>query len=75
VTVAQFPNKELIAALTAAVIGHFTYGAAHSLSSSLFYVFLIIWAYREIAEGANWLRRGLGLVVMAYILVSLTHRL
>ena len=74
-TVFQLPNKELAAALIAALIGHFTQGAVHGVVSSLFYVFIIIWAYREIAEGANWWRRTLGLAVMAYIFVGLAKLL
>jgi hypothetical protein len=72
VTIIQIPNKELIAAIIADLAADATHGLIHSLANNLFYVFLIIWAYREIAEGANWFRRGLGVVVIICTIASLT---
>ena len=71
----QVPNASLIVAFVADLLAHFLSGQAHSFASAVFYMALTIWAYAEVARGINYVRRVLGLVVLAYILVSLTSAL
>ncbi len=74
-TTLQVPNKELVATLVAAGVGTFTTGWVESGAGAVFYLAGATWAYQEITDGANWLRRGLGLAFAAYLLVSLAMRL
>lgn len=71
----QVPNATLITALLASLLTHFVSGEAHSFASAVVYVALTVWAYAEITQGINYFRRVLGLVVLIYILMSLTSAL
>ncbi len=71
----QAPNKPIIVALVAAVIGFFVSGVVQGYVATIFYMAIIIWAYEEIVHGVNWFRRGLGSVVMVAILISLGSQL
>jgi hypothetical protein len=57
----QFPNLPLIVAFLAGEAGKFAGGSAHSYTASVSYLAMTIWAYEELAHGANWFRRLLGL--------------
>ena len=57
-------------AFAAAVLDLFLTGRPHAVVSVIFYLALIVWACLEISSGANWFRRGLGIAVLAYILIT-----
>jgi hypothetical protein len=40
-----------------------------------FSLFLAVWAYLELTDGANWFRRVLGAGALAYLVVRLGERL
>ena len=74
-TIYQKPNKEVIVTVAAGLVGMFTTGWVEAGASALFYLAGTAWAYLEIREGANWVRRGMGLAFVAYLLVTLAMRL
>ena len=73
-TVAQTPNPPLWVALIGGLVsliaddGSLLYGVARSA----FIIGLTIWAWGELTEGINGLRRVLGAAGLAVVLVSLT---
>jgi hypothetical protein len=73
--IAQFPNAPLLVALGASLAGRFLDDRAHDYATAVFYVALGIWAYGEITDGANWVRRLLGLAGLAYVVVELAAAL
>jgi hypothetical protein len=73
--IAQFPNAPLLVALGASLAGRFLDGRAHDYATAVFYVALGIWAYGEITEGANWVRRLLGAAGLVYLVVNLATSL
>jgi len=54
----QSPNRPLIATVLGAAIARGTRGRTARLASRLA---LLVWSAEEIADGANWFRRLLGL--------------
>jgi hypothetical protein len=65
----QFPNPPLLVALGALGVAALTDGSVHSYAQATFYAGLAAWAWLEVADGANWLRRGLGAAGLAYVVV------
>ena len=61
--VVQFPNAPLLLALA----GRRLEARAPVAGRTAFGVGLTVWAWRELADGANWLRRALGAGVLAWI--------
>jgi hypothetical protein len=72
---AQFPNAPLAVALAASVAGRFADGRAQDYASAVFHIGIGIWAYLELTDGANWVRRLLGAGALAYIVVKLAAEL
>ena len=72
---AQFPNAPLIVALVASLAGRSLDGRAHDYATAVFYVALGIWAYLEVTDGANWVRRLVGVAGLAYVVVELAAAL
>jgi hypothetical protein len=68
--IVQFPNAPLIVAFVAGEIGKHAHGSSHAYASSVSYLALVIWAYLELVEGANWFRRVLGLT---YVISTTVH--
>jgi hypothetical protein len=56
----QFPNRPLIIAASAAAVSRATNGQAARAAALVSEASLMVWAYEEIADGANWFRRLLG---------------
>ena len=56
--VAQFPNAPLLAALAGLSASGVTDGSAHPYARAAFYAGLAAWAWGELSEGANWMRRA-----------------
>jgi len=58
--VVQFPNLQLILALLAGAVGGDLRGGPHRYCVAIACLSLTVWAYEELARGANWFRRLLG---------------
>ena len=70
----QFPNPPLWTALAAVVVAQLTSGGpVHELARAIFYVALTVWAYEEAAHGVNGFRRGLGVIALGLIAVSIAR--
>lgn len=69
----QKPNKSLIIAMTALLISMISVGILQRISSSVYYIAIIIWAYEEISTGVNWFRKLLGSIVLLMILAGLVN--
>ena len=67
----QFPNRPLIVTLAAGVLAQMTDGPAHGAATLLSRLALLVWSAEEIASGANWFRRLLGLAGASYALAAL----
>jgi hypothetical protein len=67
----QFPNGPLLAALGAWVIATLTDGSVHYYAQAVFYATLAAWAWDELARGANWARRALGVAGLIYVVVKI----
>jgi len=66
----QFPNAPLIAALGGWLVAALTHGTLHAYARAAFYTGLTAWAWEELAEGVNWVRRALGAAGLVYVVVK-----
>lgn len=67
----QKPNLPLIVAFVAWILSHvLPYGKLNFAAALIFFGALFTWAWLEIFDGANNFRRGLGVVVMAFIIIN-----
>jgi hypothetical protein len=73
--VVQFPNAPLILALVAAVVAGQVHGSSRSYAMAVEYLAFTVWAYEELARGANWFRRLLGAAVVVIMIVRVAHGL
>jgi hypothetical protein len=48
-----------------------TDGSVHSYARAAFYAGVSAWAWEELADGANWVRRALGAAGLVYVVVKL----
>jgi hypothetical protein len=71
--IVQFPNLPLIVAFLAGEAGRFVDGSAHSYAAAVSDLAMTIWAYEELAHGANWFRRLLGLCFVIFLIVRVAH--
>jgi hypothetical protein len=67
---AQFPNAPLLLALGGWVVATLTDGSLHFYARAVFYAGLAAWAWLELADGANWVRRALGAGGLVYVVVK-----
>jgi hypothetical protein len=67
---AQLPNPPLLTAAAAWLIAAPTEGAVHAYARAAFYAALAAWAWGEMADGANWVRRALGAAGFLYVVVK-----
>ena len=67
---AQFPNAPLLLALGGWVVAALTDGSLHSYARAVFYAGLTAWAWLELADGANWVRRTLGAGGLVYVVIK-----
>ena len=65
----QFPNAPLIAALGAWLVAALSHGAVHAYARAAFYAALAVWAWGELADGVNWVRRAFGAAGLVYVVV------
>jgi hypothetical protein len=68
--VVQFPNAPLLVALGGWPVAALTGGSVHSYARAVFYVGLAAWAWEELTDGVNWVRRGLGVAGLVYVVVK-----
>jgi hypothetical protein len=73
--VVQFPNAPLALALLAALVASRVHGTSHSYAMAVAYLALTVWAYEELARGANWFRRALGAAFVVILIVRVAHGL
>ena len=73
--IVQFPNAPLAVAILAAVAARFVHGHVHAYAISIEDLAMAAWAYVELAEGVNWFRRLLGLVVLVLTVMSVAQAL
>ena len=71
----QFPNAPLLVAIAAWIVAKLTGGTAHDVSRAVFTAALATWAVLELVRGSNWVRRVLGAVVLASIVIGLVRSL
>ena len=71
-TIVQKPNPLLIIFLAALIIQSFVdQGTIHQVAYATGVIAGIIWSYQEITTGVNWVRKLLGVIVLALIGFSL----
>ena len=68
--IVQFPNAPLLVALGGWVVAALTDGSLHSYARATFYVGIAAWAWSELADGANWVRRTLGAGGLVYVVIK-----
>jgi hypothetical protein len=70
--VVQLPNPPLVLALTARAVSGAgdADGPAAAAAQSLFFLGVALWAWQELADGANWFRRLLGVAGLAWVVRS-----
>jgi hypothetical protein len=66
----QFPNVPLLVALGGLLVAALTDGSAHAYARAVFYAGLSAWAWGELADGANWVRRLVGVAGLVYVVVK-----
>lgn len=69
----QLPNRPLIVTLVAGVLGQVTAGQAGTAATLVSRFALLVWSAEEVASGANWFRRMLGLAGASYALTAPTR--
>jgi hypothetical protein len=73
--VAQVPNAPLLAAFAAWLLALVTNGSVHAYARAAFYAALAAWAWGELTEGANIVRRLIGVAGLVYVVVKVGQAL
>ncbi|MBS1870244.1 MAG: hypothetical protein JSS99_11330 [Actinobacteria bacterium] len=68
--VVQLPNAPLLAALGGWLAAALTDSSTHGYGRATFYTGLAAWAWEELTDGANLLRRALGAAGLGYVIVN-----
>jgi hypothetical protein len=66
----QFPNAPLLVASGGWLVAALTDGSVHDYARATFYTGLAAWAWEELADGANWVRRALGAGGLVYVVAK-----
>jgi hypothetical protein len=66
--VVQTPNPPLLVALAGWLVDKAAGGSAYA--RAVFLVGLAVWAWHELTDGANWVRRVFGAAGLVYVVVS-----
>ena len=76
-TIGQAPNLPLVVVIVAAVVGRVAEqgSVTNRIADSAFFVSLSIWSYLEAFDGANVLRRALGIAGFVIVLTRLVGQL
>ena len=72
---AQLPNAPLLAALTGWLVAALTGGLVHDCARAMFYTGLAAWAWKEIEDGVNWVRRAIGAAGLLFVVAKLAKAL
>ena len=73
--VAQLPNAPLLAALAAWLVAALTGGLVHDCARATFYTGLAAWAWKELEDGVNWIRRALGAAGLLFVIFKIAEAL
>ena len=66
----QAPNAPLLLALAGWLTAAATGGAVHADARATFYAGLAAWAWEELTDGVNLVRRALGAAGLVYVVVK-----
>ena len=66
--VVQAPNPPLLVAAAGWLVDRAADGAPYA--RAVFFAGLAVWAWQELIDGANWLRRLFGAAGLVYVVVS-----
>ena len=72
--IVQLPNAPLLVALAGRRLGARAGGATRRAGRGAFVLGLGVWAWREATDGANWLRRLLGVASLGWLAARLGRR-
>ena len=70
----QFPNPPLLVAAGGFVVSAFTGGAVESVARGTFLAGLSAWAWLELTEGVNVVRRIYGAVGLVLVVAEISRR-
>ena len=73
--VAQVPNPPLLAALAGWLVAALTDGVVHACARATFYAGLAAWAWKEVEDGANWVRRAVGVAGLVFVIARIAEAL
>ena len=71
--IAQFPNAPLLVAAGGRVVGAVIDGPVQEQARAVFLGGLAVWAWLEVTDGANGLRRVLGAAALGYVVVEVAR--
>ena len=71
----QVPNASLLAASAGWVVAALTGGLMHDCARATFYAGLAAWAWEELEDGVNWVRRGIGAAGLVFVVAKITEAL
>ena len=67
----QFPNPPLLAAFAAWLVAATTSGSIHDYARGAFFAGLAAWAWLELADGSNAVRRVVGAAGLVYVVAQI----
>ena len=68
--VAQLPNAPLSVALGGLLVSAVTDGSVNAYARAVFYSALAVWAWQELFDGVNWVRRAIGAAGLVYLVLQ-----
>jgi hypothetical protein len=71
----QVPNAPLLAAFAGWSVAALTSGLVHDGARATFYACLAAWAWKELRDGVNWVRRGIGAAGLLFVVAKITQAL
>jgi len=69
----QLPNAPLLVAFTGWLVAAPADGPVQAAGRAVFYGGVTVWAAEEVASGANWVRRGMGVAGLVYVVARLVE--
>lgn len=66
----QWPNIPLSIWIICTLVTAYTSGTVQNISSLIATISLVIWTLLEITTGVNYFRRMLGLIILAYVILT-----
>ena len=70
VVVTQIPNTALVVFVLSSVVTHITQGTVNQIAELVAFGTIFTWAWLEVFQGVNYLRRALGLAILVLIVVN-----